>query len=56
VVTESSTSDDSDYQRFLPGVKKDKRRWKLKGSAKSYTKKAFQTYVEETKLENLIKK
>lgn len=54
--SDTSTSDDSDYERFTPHSRKsNKRKWKLQGSAKQYAKEAFQKYIGEEKLEKTIK-
>ena len=53
--SDTSTSDDSDYEHFRPRASARTRKWKLKGSQKGYAKEVFQRYFREDELEHMLR-
>ena len=52
--SDTSTSDESDYERYRPKVSSRIKKWKLKGSQKKWVRDAFTKYYGEEELDHVL--
>ena len=54
-MSDTSTSDESDYERYIPKVSSKSKKWKLKGSQKKWVRDAFTKYYGEEELDHVLR-